>query len=303
MARVSFSDGLAIGGGILAIVLVVLDKAGKLKGPLLLALLGSAAGMAIPLLWGISWVADAPPGLALITRRMLMIFLLATAWAGLSVWIVNGNLPESSEKPKPDNAAVIPLSDPIIHFEPERVVVWSTGPNQKAGEFHLTLSNTGTEAIDHISVDEDYFVALKSQGGMVIKNVGGVPINSEVCEELESKKSCPVFVSFSPSIEVMNEVVKNNGLPSLRGVRLTFRYRRKADGKDYRVVRGYGVIGPHAEGLICAGAPGDPAPIELRNQFVTVSEIIPYLDLSQYWTTVTHAIGQVANDKLTNRYY
>ncbi|HMD77462.1 MAG TPA: hypothetical protein VKG86_08810 [Terracidiphilus sp.] len=91
MGRVSFSDGLAIAGLILAIVLLVLDKAGKLKGPLLLALLGVAACMAIPLLFSVPWVSSAQPGMILFARRALMIFLLGSAWAALSVWITSGD--------------------------------------------------------------------------------------------------------------------------------------------------------------------------------------------------------------------
>jgi len=78
MGKVSFSDGLAIAGLILAIVLVVLDKAGKLKGPRLLALLGVAACMAIPLLFSVPWVSDSQPGLVLFARRALMISLLGS---------------------------------------------------------------------------------------------------------------------------------------------------------------------------------------------------------------------------------
>jgi len=98
MGKVSFSDGLAIAGLILAIVLVVLDKAGKLKGPRLLALLGVAACMAIPLLFSVPWVSDSQPGLILFARRALMISLLGVAWAGFSVWITSGDNAETAEK-------------------------------------------------------------------------------------------------------------------------------------------------------------------------------------------------------------
>lgn len=111
MVRVSFSDGLAIAGLILAIVLVVLDKAGKLKEPLLLVMLGVAACMAIPLLFGVPWVANAQPGLTLFARRALMICLLGTTWAGLSVWITssdNTTIAEDAGKAQPKPAAELP---------------------------------------------------------------------------------------------------------------------------------------------------------------------------------------------------
>jgi len=111
MRKVSFSDGLAIVGLILAIVLVVLDKAGKLNRPLLLTLLGVAACMAIPLLFSVPWVNNARSGLILFIRRALMICLLASAWAGLSVWITNSDVRE------------IP-SDPVL-----RITDWERLPN------------------------------------------------------------------------------------------------------------------------------------------------------------------------------
>ena len=96
MWKVSLSDGLAIAGFILAIILAVLDKGGRLKGPFLLILLGVAACMAIPLLFSISWVADAPAGLPMLTRRMLMLFLIGVSWAGISVWITTGDVDEAA---------------------------------------------------------------------------------------------------------------------------------------------------------------------------------------------------------------
>jgi hypothetical protein len=95
MRRISFSDGLAIAGLILAIVLVVLDKAEKLKGPLLLVLLGVAACMAIPLLFSVPWVAEASAGMPRITRQLLMVFLLGALWAFVAIWITPAT-PESA---------------------------------------------------------------------------------------------------------------------------------------------------------------------------------------------------------------
>jgi len=84
-----------------------------LKGPLLLALLAFAACMAIPLLFSISWVGDAPPGLISITRKILMLFLLGSAWAGFSVWIVSGDSSKSGELTKqPLITSNLPPSNP-----------------------------------------------------------------------------------------------------------------------------------------------------------------------------------------------
>ncbi len=93
MWKVSFSDGLAISGGILAIVLLVLDKAGKLKGPALLVMLAIAACMAVPLCLSLPFISDVQAGAPKAARVLLTLFLLGAAWAGTVVWITSGQLP------------------------------------------------------------------------------------------------------------------------------------------------------------------------------------------------------------------
>ena len=97
MFKVSFSDGLAIAGIVLAIVLVVLDKAGKLKGPMLLIMLAVAAAMTLPLALGNSWVGDVPSGILKVTRGMLMFFVLGLIYSAIAVWISTGNAEELAE--------------------------------------------------------------------------------------------------------------------------------------------------------------------------------------------------------------
>jgi hypothetical protein len=94
--NLSFSDKLAIGALVLTIVLLVLDKAGKLKGPALLALLGIAAFMAVPLALSNSWVAGAPSGMMRFGRAMLLISAIGAIYAVIAIWIA------------PDSVAVIP---------------------------------------------------------------------------------------------------------------------------------------------------------------------------------------------------
>jgi hypothetical protein len=90
MFRLSFSDGLGLTGIVSAIVLVVLDKAGKLKGPVLLILLAVAAVMTLPLAFDISWVADSPPGMARFSRTMLMVCFVGLIYSVGAVWISTG---------------------------------------------------------------------------------------------------------------------------------------------------------------------------------------------------------------------
>lgn len=89
---------LAISGIILAILLVVLDKAGKMRGPWLLAWLGVCACLSLPLIFSIPWVADAPSGIPIFARRCLVFFVVAGLWAALSVWITTGDPEEVRPK-------------------------------------------------------------------------------------------------------------------------------------------------------------------------------------------------------------
>lgn len=93
MERVSFSDGLAIGGGILSILLVVFDKAGKLKGRLLYVLLAFAVAMALPLCFSLPWVANSPTASVMSFRRALLVSLLVIAWAILCAWTRSTEVP------------------------------------------------------------------------------------------------------------------------------------------------------------------------------------------------------------------
>ncbi len=81
---------IAVGGVALATILVVLDKAGKLKGTLLLILLAVAVFMLTPVLLALPWVSHATPGSQIWARRSLIVFTLGLIWAGLSVWVTNG---------------------------------------------------------------------------------------------------------------------------------------------------------------------------------------------------------------------
>jgi len=88
---ISFSDGLAVAAIVLTIVLVVLDKAGKLRGPTLFCLLALAAVMTIPLVLGNSWVSASPNGTAKMFRVMLLMCMVGVGYAALSAWIATGS--------------------------------------------------------------------------------------------------------------------------------------------------------------------------------------------------------------------
>jgi hypothetical protein len=99
MPRIDFSSGLAIAGLVLAIILIVLDKAGKLKGSVLFVLLGLAALMTLPLVLGAPWVAGAAPAALRFARSMLVICLVGVGYSAIAIWIS----PETSPLPPAPN--------------------------------------------------------------------------------------------------------------------------------------------------------------------------------------------------------
>jgi hypothetical protein len=95
--KLSLELALAIGGLVLAIVLVVFDKAGKLKGLGLLWLLVVAALMTLPLALGNSLVVDAPSAWKWWLRGA-MVALVGFSYWGIAIWISS----PVSEKPRTD---------------------------------------------------------------------------------------------------------------------------------------------------------------------------------------------------------
>jgi hypothetical protein len=92
---------LAIIGIVLAIILVVLDKAGKLKGPVLFALLVVAALMTLPLALGNSWIRDTPWGALKFSKIALMISLVGACYSACAIWISQPNKAEEKRPVQP----------------------------------------------------------------------------------------------------------------------------------------------------------------------------------------------------------
>jgi|SRR5579862_9897039 len=107
--KISESYGLAVAGGILTIILVVLDKAGKLKGWNLYALLAVAAALTLPLALGNSWVTDVS-GVVRGVRSLAAVCVVGLAYALLANWIATGEGAEIlSRTPaiKPELAGIV----------------------------------------------------------------------------------------------------------------------------------------------------------------------------------------------------
>src|SRR5260370_26857287 len=96
LLKLSLTEGVVLFsvGTALTIVFLVLDKAGKLRGPMLLILLAVAAVLMLPLLLNLEWVANAQ-GQAKFSRTLLAICVLGAVYSLVAVWVSTGE-----EKPK-----------------------------------------------------------------------------------------------------------------------------------------------------------------------------------------------------------
>jgi hypothetical protein len=237
MVKLSFSDGLAIAGLILAIVLVVLDKAGKLKGPMLLALLAVAACMAIPLLFSIPWVAEAPRGLPLMTRQLLMLFFLGGVWASISVWITTSDLPTLLPKPEvergdlgTDYAKPVERHTPAIPTKEVRPKKPPTPPVAKdekpptlrdlfAKDFPNTMKVTDADAFTVQWRDTDKVLHVTSQLYLDFpaktKYIGFyIPSSDPLNEQARTAVACVKLAEMDAPQQILSGISKKVGITS-----------------------------------------------------------------------------------------
>lgn len=120
MFKISWSDGLAIAGGVLTLVLIVLDKAGKLKGSMLLVLLAVAGILTLPLMLNVAWVSEAH-GAAKFSRGLLMFFIVGLVYSIIAVWVSPNITPDPNESrqdkkptPKPIFRVEVPAALPGV---------------------------------------------------------------------------------------------------------------------------------------------------------------------------------------------
>lgn len=98
MPKLAVEYVLFLVGTALTIILLVLDKAGKLKGPMLLVLLAVAATLMLPVALGNSWVVDANSGMLKFSRSILCLFTVGLIYAGLAVWVSTQEAPHSEQR-------------------------------------------------------------------------------------------------------------------------------------------------------------------------------------------------------------
>jgi hypothetical protein len=115
MPKVSYEIGLAILGFILTLLLVVLDKAGKLKGPILLWLLAFAALMTVPLVLGNPAIENVHTEWRWWIRGFALALVVFVYWA-IAIWI--SPLPKeeklSDSRRAVDHSAVSPSVPSLV---------------------------------------------------------------------------------------------------------------------------------------------------------------------------------------------
>jgi len=99
LPKISLEIGLAVGGLVLTIVLVVLDKAGKLKGPVLYWLLVVAALMTLPLVLGNSLIVEVSSSWKYWLRAFVVSTVVFCYWA-IGIWISPASAKSGSSQPR-----------------------------------------------------------------------------------------------------------------------------------------------------------------------------------------------------------
>jgi hypothetical protein len=122
--EITLDRALAIAGIVAAIVLVVLDKAGKLRGPALLVLLGVAALMTLPLGLGNSWIKDTPWGMLKFSKMTLIVSIVAVCYSACAVWISQPTHTEEEQVVKqPQEPESLPPVPPKLIAEGKSEIV------------------------------------------------------------------------------------------------------------------------------------------------------------------------------------
>ena len=140
---ISFSDGLALTAVAITVVLVVLDKAGKLRGPVLFILLAMACAMLIPLATGNAWVS-ATDGSVRVFRSMLGCCIIATAYTLLSLWIST-----SESLPKKEGAQIDPLSYSLNVLTPAETALFLDHSLERGQAFYRFKINNNSPLCQH----------------------------------------------------------------------------------------------------------------------------------------------------------
>lgn len=232
---ISFSDGLAFAAIVLTIVLLVLDKAGKLKGPILFWLLALAALMTMPLVFGNAWVAGAPNRTV---RAFRVVFLLCSAGAGyaaLSAWIAIGPEfgPESASSsvtsagvgraaPQSEGDHPIPIAPPIAGEGPANRAILPKPARAPTAEEIAAAVAEKTRIRDSFSREMDrpinsMYVILYLSRHLTPDAVIGIAGAIEIFDAPDEHKP-GLFFGFRPGTQDWTEI-PGNRKTILKGIR------------------------------------------------------------------------------------
>jgi hypothetical protein len=202
-----------------------------------------------------------------------------------------------------------PTEEPIVHIAPERDMLWSTKPGQTLGVFTLDLHNTGIP-IDVVEIEKRYFLAQRSTSIILKRLPDLIDAHKGL---LDHGSIFQLSLDFNPFVDDIGEVSANfREGPSLPGVYIVVRYRRPSDGKSFQTSRAYGALVvpygasklPKAVAVFAEKTNMDrPTPEPLSNQFLTLSEVVPYLALPERWISITKEISTDPNGKIRIRQY
>jgi len=182
LEKIPFSDVIGIAGIALATVLLVLDKAGKLKGTWLLGLLCLAGAMTLFIALRNSFVVDSPHKWRL-WRGTLMVCFVAFAYSGLAIWIVGpeGKAEGGESNVQPNKP--IPAMEPWINVSdaeyPPGTTLGGIKWSNRFTELRVIFNNEATT--DYSDLD---FTLVPDQPIAVIGQITNLP-----------------EVSFSPAVD------------------------------------------------------------------------------------------------------
>lgn len=151
MPKLTFEVGLAIFGTVLTVLLLVLDKADKLKGPILYLLLVLAALMTLPLALGTPAVTSVSNEWRVWARSFAVVIVILVYWA-IGIWIApnhrDADIPESKSLPTvPTTGSASPTDKPATVDRANAIPI---APNPTGPQISADTQNA-TDPLGHLA--------------------------------------------------------------------------------------------------------------------------------------------------------
>jgi hypothetical protein len=173
--------------------------------------------------------------------------------------------------------AQVHLAEPILHIEPEETY----SSKQERGNFTLYLVNTGLEDVERVALFVTCFIAQRFPDSVKLKRGGWMgPPQKLASLRVQEREAVPV--KCAEILPIIREVGVRWGGPYIFGVRVLAQFRRKADGKDFERVWGYGM---DLDGVALSG-PTEADLIIHSPSFISLADVLPYLQSRDHWSEV-----------------